>query len=278
MCLCKCSVLEEKARSIENKEGKMKEKIKPNRLNKILWLILGLAVISLVVVIAGNSIKVPYTVTESYYEDQQVSNVVKFYVDENYPEEECKQVDLAYRTKWGVQEDRCTSYDCASYSKVCVSYGTRDGSCKKWNWLGTVCAEYYQVQGDCIRYEEVCNSNKCTSWYHTCKLEITNLDTERGMFTVSGTVLDSNQKVLITQTPAVNIDRYDTETLSWGHSRTSGSVYCSYKNIGVPRKTVCEVVVKTRKVQREKTVTSTERVLKTRDVIQYRTLFKSWGI
>ena len=146
--------------------------------NKRLLLVVGVAILLFAIFVFA--IPFGYTATEVRTVDTPTTAAVM--VDTPSTSYECSDVKIKGRscmiqrgsnavilTKYAQdQEQYCCSYgtECASYEQYCVQYGTKNGACKTWNWLDTVCAEYYQVQGDCIDWGSRCAST--TGVQHKC--------------------------------------------------------------------------------------------------------------
>lgn len=208
--------------------------------------------------------------------------------EEQYMENVCNNVNLkgsstfkesdSYCIKTTTEcantEQYCCAYkqECATYEQYCTHYGLKNGACKKWNWLGTVCAEYYQVQGDCETYGTRCSSNKdvcskqcsrcagyeypCTQYYQYCIFLIKNLDDTRGYFTITSNIFDANDNILKEETKGVWVDAADQEEISFDYySNTEVSFSCSGVISEYPTKNKCENVVKTRTVDKPTVMT-----------------------
>jgi hypothetical protein len=193
------------------------------------------------------------------------------------------------------QEQYCCSYgtECASYEQYCVQYGTKNGACKTWNWLHTVCAEYYQVQGDCIDWGSKCASTKqvcdkqcsrcanyntvCKKYNHYADYSIHNADDTGGTFVVTVNFLDSNKNTVGTDVETVWVDAgatvskefnyYDTSEVSIGYSKGYVSTY--------PTKQQCGNVIVTKQVLTDKVVMTPQD--KEFPVQKKATLYERWS-
>lgn len=240
-----------------------------------------LGVILLLTAIVIFAIPFSYTATEqytekepyndkAYYTEKEPYQDVEYYQDtEQYSDKECNNVDITKNVKYGPSQSSCIDTDCTSYSQECTQK----------NWLG-----------NCIQYQSVCQSTKCTRYRVYCSLIIKNLDNAGGSFSFDGYFVTKDNQEHFVKSFSEYLQPGDENTFSWTYDVDPNNINsCWYKNLITPKKTECENVLKSRTVQKSRPVTiykDSEKsrditkyrdVQKTRSVTKYATLFQQWS-
>lgn len=208
--------------------------------------------------LAGNYIKVPYTGMVTYYEDVPKTKTQTFKDREPYTDKECHMEDVRYSSSWKDSTSSCLQEECAEKHQVCVETNF---------W------------GNCLQFEDRCARNQCIKGSLTCALDIKNLDTEGGTFTVKGYVIDENREELFVEDVKVYVAAMSTGTAEWTYIFYPPQRFgCSVKDIDLPSKQVCDNVIKYRDVEKQQQVVVTEKVKKETEQVKYHSLFEHWGL
>ena len=217
-------------------------------------------------VIAGFSIKVPYTVEvgkevqEPYeaqepYEVQEPYEAVEYYYEtEPYTDRECESKKLSYKSTID-EVNRITR--CTKDHQECQNYFL--GVCTEWK---TICDEYTQ----------------------DCRFSVTNLDSESGSWRYKWSTKCVSPGCKCIDTRNLN-QEYSiglvepTETKeAWAQIvyKPEHNQYCYATITYIPTKQVCRDVTKYKEVQKTRTVTKYQTKIQKETVTKYRTLFEEW--
>lgn len=198
----------------------MKElKLTTNKHTKPLTITLLILVITILVFI------VPMPKTVAYYENEIVPITSQVEYSETVPHTE---TETYYEYEDYLGQD-CINMD-LDYE---LEWGTAKRECIDLTWNG--CEEYVTV----------------------CELKIINKDEKDGTFVLDGYYRTSDNKAHFVKTITAYTQPGEEKELHWTYNHPTTNVLCSYKNLQIPTKVVCEPVIKSR------------RVTKTRDVIVY---------
>ena len=259
-------------------EAKRKEK--ENNTGKIVLIVLGIICFSFILfLLYAGLVKQPIQVVEVRSVEEAYTTTEQF--AEPYTTTECSEEMLFSKITDVSLSENCmaTNTICESTENYCVGYGTKNGACKKWNFWGTVCAEYYQIQGDCVNYATRCArySYPCSNYKYTCSVTIRNLDNKQGgTFRVLNKFVNRNNDNVKTEQKDLWISVADTNFVKFEYYTTSSTqLNCMSSVIApYPTKQVCSEVVRTRYV--DKQVVKTKIVDKENQVTKYYTLIEKW--
>ena len=221
---------------------------------KKVWILSIIVIILIISSIVIFAIPMPYTATEEYTEKEPYQDT-EYYTDtQQYTDQQCTQNYITQNTKWGQTQRSCTDTQCTSFSQQCIQY----------NWLG-----------NCVQYQSVCQSSKCTYYKDSCNLITKNLDSNGGTFSFDAYYKTNDGVVHFVQTESQYLQPGDEFSFVWYYSVDANNAgTCDTKNFVVPQKTNCQNVIKTRDVQKSRPVTKFRDVQKTRSVTRYATLFQ----
>jgi hypothetical protein len=214
------------------------------------WLWITIPIVVFIVLVVGITfifaIKFPYTTTEEYvtrepFTEQEAYETTEKYSDtEYYNEQECEDLDITKNIKWGDTQYSCMDTDCTSYKQVCI----------KKNWLG-----------NCLEYQNVCQSTICSRYQISCNIVVKNLDNKGGTFMFDGYYITEDDKEHYVKELFKYLQPGDEYSFVWKYNVDSDDrKNCGYRNFKTPTKTECENIIKSQ------TVTKTRPVTKYRDV------------
>ena len=179
------------------------------------------------------------------------------------------ETGITKNIKWGQTQSSCVDTDCTSYNQVCV----------KTNWLG-----------NCLEYQDVCQSVTCTRYTLTCNVIIKNLDNAGGTFSFDGYYVTKDGKDHFVKQLSQYLQPGDEESCTWIYTLDKSDFgNCKYANFITPKKKECENIIKSRTitktrpvtryrdVQQSRTVTKYKDEVKTRKVTRTTTLYKIWA-
>lgn len=211
----------------------------------------------------------PSTSTEYYTQKEPYTDTISYTEKEPYTITECQKKDALYKLELGTAVSSCLKEECASYSQVCI---------KKNFW------------GNCIEFQDECESIKCIKYNSECTLNIENKEKETLSFNLELYKYDyDDKKETLVNTKSIVLAGLDNQAINWEYSYLSTeSTVCWYKITNNPQTQECSQVIKFKEIQKTKEetkykvvtksqdVTKYQEVVKTRSVTKYATLFQRW--
>jgi len=239
---------------IEKIEKFVKKEVKQfGSKNILIFSIIGIIVVLGIVVFA---VPLPYTATEAYTVKEPYQSTEYYSDTEQYTDKECEDISLTKNIKWGTTQTSCLDTECNSYRSVCV----------ETNWLG-----------NCIEYQDVCQSTSCTRYKIYCNVVVKNLDNQGGTFSFDGYNVTKDEDEHYVKALSQYLQPGDETAFGWEYNvDVEDWGNCRYSNFITPKKTECENVVRSRTVQKSRPTTKYSDVEKTRTVTRYATLFQRW--
>lgn len=200
----------------------------------------------------------PYTATETYTEKEPYTTTETYQDTEQYTDKQCANVDLVKNYKWGQTSRNCKDYTCDSYQSVCV----------ETNWLG-----------NCVRFQDVCQSSSCSNYEDTCNLVVKNLDTVNGIFSFDGYYKTKDGAMHLVQKLSKSLQPQEEYSFTWTYAVSASNIgTCQIQSFVTPKKTQCDNVIKSRTVDKTRPVTAYRDVTKTRSVTKYQDAEKSRSV
>ena len=222
---------------------------------------------SFVLLMVFIAVPMPYTATEEYTEPQPYTKTeystqqVPYETTEDYPDteqytvEECDDIALTKNVKWGTEHKSCIDEECTSYNQVCI----------ETNWLG-----------NCLEYEDVCQSTTCTRYRIYCSLTIKNLDDQAGVFGFDGYYVTKDGEEHFSEAFSRFLQPDDEKSFTWRYVvDLEDRGQCTYKNLMTPTKKDCDIVIKTRNVVKTRPVTGYKEKRVSKQVIKYNEITKT---
>lgn len=225
---------------------------------KTLWLVVIIISLVGVFVVAGMTIKVPYTGMVTYTDTVPINKVEKYKDTEPYTATECKEVNMLYDAQASEKSD-CIQQECDRHEQYCVDTNF---------W------------GNCVQYAERCVQYKCVKYRKTCTLTVENKERESYTFKLNLAKYnyDTKEKGIV-KTDSLYVRGLSKNSISWDFTYLStDSMGCSYQFTETPTMTQCRDVIKQKEVTKERTVVGEEQVEKQKEVLKYHTLFEKWGL
>jgi hypothetical protein len=246
-----------------NKENYTKKINSSLDINRVLLLIIFILSVSFIFIAIGNTLKVPYVGMVTYMEKVPVTEVQEYKIDQPYLVKECNlksnTTNLTYIKEWGDISRTCIKERCTNKNQICISS----------NEFGT-----------CQTYEELCSSSKCQKYRLECKLDITNTDTEDGIFSFQGYAINKNHVKIFIQNVSVNVTSKETISGIWNIEHTPGDEYsCWYTGFIAPSKSECQYIKKYKSITKTRDVNTKEQyVEKQKEIVRYKTFFEVIGL